>query len=444
MIPDSVTKIGSSFAYCPSLTSVTLGSGVTEIGASAFSDCFRLVEIYNFSGIELEKGSDANGYIAKYALSIYNVKDTPSKLTTDENGFIIYTESPVTSYLIGYVGTATDVTVPEGVKMLRDYAFYGCDTLTSITLGKDVNEIGKEVFAGCTALTAINVNEENDNFSSEEGVLFNVNKTKLIKYPIAKSASSYKVPTPVTEIGEKAFLGCEKLEGVILDINVKVIGKNAFEKCINLRSFDTREGVKTIRQQVFYDCFGLTSVTIGENVEELEGVVFNNCYRLVEIYNLSDLTFEIGKTSNGQIAFNARVIHTSREVNSSLSTDENGFVILKDGENKVVVDYVGEGGDIVIPAGVSEINPYAFYQNDNIKNVTVSRDVYRIGRYAFYAMDLLEGVTLEEKSGWWRSNIADATSGNEITAEQIADAQATATALAKTYFSAFWNREKES
>ena len=153
-IPDSVTSMGDwAFKNCTGLTSVTIGNGVTSIGSSAFSDCYKLVEVYNKSALTITKGSTGNGYLGYYAKDIYTAPYT-SKLSTDENGYIIYTNG-ATKSLIGYTGTETILTLPSDITEINCGAFYNCTGLTSITIPKSVTSIGNYAFYCCTGLTSV-------------------------------------------------------------------------------------------------------------------------------------------------------------------------------------------------------------------------------------------------------------------------------------------------
>ncbi|MBQ6066778.1 MAG: hypothetical protein IJK89_08140 [Clostridia bacterium] len=92
-----------------------------------------------------------------------------------------------------------------------------------ITIGKDVRDFNEErkfyygeYFWMCDDVTEIEVVDENPFFSSEDGVLFNKDKTILLRYPPKKPDSSYTVPESVTEINAYAFSDCHDLKELFL------------------------------------------------------------------------------------------------------------------------------------------------------------------------------------------------------------------------------------
>ena len=174
-IPDGVTNIGgSAFKGCTGLTSVTIGNGVTSIGYAAFRDCaglmsvtipnsvtsigdsafeycYKLVEVYNKTTLSITAGSSSNGYVAYYAKNVYT-NEGGSKLTTDENGYVIYTDG-AEKILIAYHGTNTELVLPSYITKINQYAFYNCSRLTSVIIPDSVTSIGAEAFSGCRNLT---------------------------------------------------------------------------------------------------------------------------------------------------------------------------------------------------------------------------------------------------------------------------------------------------
>ena len=153
-IGNGVTSIGSlAFSGCSGLTSVTIGSGVTSIGLGAFSGCNRLIEVYNKSALSITAGSSSNGSVAYYAKNVYT-NEGGSKLTTDENEYVIYTDGDE-KILVAYHGDNTELILPSYITKINQYAFYRCTGLTSVTIGSGVTSIGYAAFRDCTGLTSI-------------------------------------------------------------------------------------------------------------------------------------------------------------------------------------------------------------------------------------------------------------------------------------------------
>lgn len=97
------------------------------------------------------------------------------------------------------------------------------------TTNYELVENGRVIVSGCCFgwfenLKEFIVDSENKYFSSEDGILFNKNKTALISYPNGKTEKSYTVPKTVTNILGEAFHKANFQELIITE-NVKKIGK---------------------------------------------------------------------------------------------------------------------------------------------------------------------------------------------------------------------------
>ncbi len=145
--------------------------------------------------------------------------------------------------LTKYTGSETEITIPSSYSILNgeyvegdDYQVTTIDTtgftnranITSITLPSTVTNIGSGLsFDNWTSLSAINVASGNTTYSSENGVLYNADKTTLIRYPEGKTDSTYQIPTTVATIGASSF-DSTKITSISIPSNVIIVGDYAF------------------------------------------------------------------------------------------------------------------------------------------------------------------------------------------------------------------------
>lgn len=180
----------------------------------------------------------------------------------------------------------TSVTIPNSITNIGNSAFLACSALTLITIGSGVTSIGDEVFLECVNLTNIEVSTDNTNYSSENGVLFDKNKTALIQYPAGKKGA-YNIPDGVKSVGNGAFRDCAGLTSITIPSSVTSIGNSAFSACGKLTSI-TIDNVKSIGGYAFKNCSKLTSITIGSSVTSIGDGAFSECNELTKIISLSD------------------------------------------------------------------------------------------------------------------------------------------------------------
>ena len=202
-----------------------------------------------------------------------------------------------------YIGSDTQVRIPEKIEGkpvtgIYSNAFSYCTSLTSVTIPATVTEIGDDSFSFCTNLTDINVSNDNPLYSSQDGVLFNKDKTTLICYPAGKENTSYSIPNSVTEIGEYSFSYCTSLTNVDIPNSVNEIGIDAFECCTSLTSVDIPNSVTEIGIGAFECCTSLTSVDIPNSVTTISNYAFVGCT------SLTSVNIPIGVTEIGEYAFN--------------------------------------------------------------------------------------------------------------------------------------------
>ena len=145
----------------------------------------------------------------------------------------------------------TSITIQEGVTNIGSYAFSRCSSLKSITIPNSATSIGKFAFEGCSSLTKIEVENNNTKYISIDGVLYNKEQTKIIKYPANKKGKRYNILNSVTGIGRYAFSDCSSLTSITIPDGVTSIGWNAFYGCNSLTSIAIPSGVADIGKDAF-------------------------------------------------------------------------------------------------------------------------------------------------------------------------------------------------
>ena len=139
--------------------------------------------------------------------------------------------------------------IPESVIRIEKSAFQYCDSLPSITIPENVINIGEEVFSGCSSLSEINVSESNEFYASEDGCLYNKEKTELVFCPGAKEEIT--ISGTMTEIRSDAFSNCWNLKTIKISEGVTNIDNNMFASCRNLSSISIPGSVTNIGKQAF-------------------------------------------------------------------------------------------------------------------------------------------------------------------------------------------------
>ena len=362
-IPEGVTSIGEdAFEYCDSLTSIEIPSSVTSIGYSAFYNCRSLTSInisegitsigdYAFSGcksltiINIPEGVTSIGdqtFEGCYSLTSINI---PSSVTN------------IDFWAFYDCLNLTSITIPSSVISIGSGTFENCLSLTSIKIPSSVTSIGDGAFSGCDSLQEINVDEDNNNYSSLDGVLFNKTKTELMKYPDNKVGTEYAIPSSVTDIGDGAFENCASLTSITIPSSVTSIGSKGFKGCDSLTSINIPSNVTSIGNGAFGYCDSLQEINVDEdnnNYSSLDGVLFNEA-----------------KTE-----------------------------IVKYPDNKVGTEYI-------IPSSVTSIGGYAFRDCWSLTSITIPSSVTSIGYSSFYGCD---NLTIRGEDNSYAQTYADENS----------------------------------
>lgn len=115
---------------------------------------------------------------------------------------------------------------------IADAAFSGSQ-LSTLTLGKNVSELGGRWFEGAI-FTAVNVPAGNPYLRSENGVLYNADKTELLFYPRYKQDATFVIPDGVTTAATMAIYNNPYLTEVVIPASLAKVGNYFLGQCSKL------------------------------------------------------------------------------------------------------------------------------------------------------------------------------------------------------------------
>ena len=273
-ISDSVTVIGdSAFSGCESLQTLAVPEGVTQIGTSAFCSCGNLRNLNIPTGVSV---------IGDFAF------EGTAWLKNQTQEYVVINNR----FLIAYNGTSTEMKIPDGVTSIsgnpQRESVNDEESIGILVIPDSLTQISTGVLTEYT-ISIFKVADGNPVYSSKDTVLFNKNKTKLIRFP-RDSCSKYVVPEGVVTIGEYAFSNRFSMQSITLPNGITEIGENAFNCCSSLTDINIPNGVTEINENVFSNT-ALNTLVLPDSVTSIGDNAFYNCSQLKSITIPASVTF---------------------------------------------------------------------------------------------------------------------------------------------------------
>lgn len=301
-ISEGITTVGSSaFCECKDITKVNLPTSLKQIQYQGFR------QTTNLKSISLPKGLEVLGGRAFNASGITSIVIPASVLTIDDSAFsgcgMIQTinvaidnqnyssqndslynkdKTKIIRYPSGKKDTEFEV--PSTVKEIGNSCFSSCGNLKKIQITSNVEKLATSSFVNQGNLTEINVVSENKYYSSEDGVLFNKDKTEFIKWPQGKSLTEYTVPGTVKTIKGGSFYA-SNIKSIIIPPSVEKMESYAFQSTSATKIVCQEQDGKGVKE-IGYRCFWLTNlneISLPSTLEKLDGEAFRGSYSLKKI-----------------------------------------------------------------------------------------------------------------------------------------------------------------
>jgi hypothetical protein len=304
---------------------------------------------------------------------------------------------PVTSIgndAFEYITNLNSVEIPAGVTNLGEYAFYHCDSMTGVFFEGNAPTADSTAFAcdSCPTLYYLPGTTGWASWGSQaDETQYVYSGTVGLGYENYLCGAA-TIPTNingflVTSIGSDAFAYSPFLSSVTIPATVTNIGVGAFYDCSGLTNVTIDDGATNIGDYAFYGCLGLTKVTIPANVTNIGVSAFGCCSGLAGV----SIPASVVGLGNQVFADCANLTAISVDPQNLFYSSVNG--VLFNQSLTTLVEYpAGAGGSYAIPATVTDIADYAFYDCANLASVTIPGSVTSIGKFAFWDFSGLTGL----------------------------------------------------
>ena len=392
---DTLKTVGElAFINCKQLISVTLGDNLEAIPNSAFARCENLRAIFGGSRIQ----------------SIGNraFEDCKSLVQID----IPKTVKSIGDEAFSRCESIQIAVIPDGIESIGFYTFYGCKAMRTVVIPKSLTSIGVGAFRECEGLeeifyygaeedwASITVGTNNAAFTdtvhyyysktqpTEEGNYWRFENNAYLIWEIPSlhfwlsEDETYYIVGGIGDLTNKTDI---TIPSTYKGLPVKRIAASAFYGCENLVSVTVSAGVESIEDSAFYGCSNLASVILADSVTSIDALSFSSCPKL-SLVQLSENLTEIGSMAFYESPLATKTYNGCKYVGTASNpyyavvdmTSSTATTCVLHEDTKLIAD-AGTGDlcpmtTLVIPASVSYINDYAFYNCYELTNISVAEE----------------------------------------------------------------------
>ena len=358
---------------------------------------------------------------------LYNVSELESITTLDNvKKYDIYSyvieDDEIT--IIGCDNTSTAISVPSSIRgyavtKIDDFAFEWCDAIPSIYIPDTVTSIGKGAFRFCLNLEEIIVSEEHPTYKSENGVLYNKNKSTIVCFPANSSIDNNSLLEEITVIDDFAFWG-SNIKYISLSESISYIGTGAFGCCASLENINVDDkntsyssvngilydkalneilcmpgasnedildtvtiigaysfcgsireaeyqfsNINIVKEYAFAYCENLISIEFDDILDEIHEGAFLNCYYVTNI-DLANGVTSIGEDCFWQCQYIEEITLGSKV--TCIPSGSFGYCLSL--------------GKVDLNDNITEIGEYAFFSCEALEKINL-KSVMTIGKGAF-------------------------------------------------------------
>ncbi len=348
-IPDQVTSVAAyAFNGCKGLTALKLGAGLTDIGEAAFGNC-ELLKSVSFAENSQLKSIQNSAFAGCAALPA--------------------------------------IQLPLGLESIATGAFYQATSLADVKLPETVKSIGAQAFNGTKLY--------NDAVAVNPSAIIYVDNwivaaTAELKASV-ETISAANLKENTCGIADGVFQKCPKLSSVTLPTGLKYVGKMSFyQNPILYRVIVEGSGLETIGANAFAESEKLQTLNLGNSLREIDSQAFAFCTMLTAA-NLPDTVTRIGS-----YAFYGTAFWDNPEQMPADSSYTQGVVYAGDWVLGINFEAGAAlaNGTVNLKEDIVGIAEYAFARSDEIQSVVGVENAVYIGRGAFYECENLTNISL--------------------------------------------------
>ena len=197
-----------------------------------------------------------------------------------------------------YCSSLKKIKLPKNLEIIGPDAFNNCTSLEEITIPASVYFIDRVPFRGSENIKSYNVDSSNKNFTSVNGVLYNKQKTTIVRYPSSSTATEFTISKDVKEIYNGAFEGSKNIKKFKVEkgnTNFVTVNGVLYSKDLtrliayppadlSVTEFAVPQSVTSIDLGAFSQSKYLKKVYILPEIKEIKMHTFYNCSNLEEVY----------------------------------------------------------------------------------------------------------------------------------------------------------------
>ena len=407
---DNLTKTLLHYSAIKTENTYTLPNGTLKIAENAFqnqnltsivlNEELREIEPYAFYNLDHLKKINLPASLESIGFAPFQA-GCAIDISISGNRFAVYDHclyDMVNCVLIVCIDNVQSITIHPSTVKIGHLAFYACTEIEKVEMASAcLTEIGESAFVKCEKLSSFRFPES---------------LTKIGNSAFYECASLFSavIPGGVKKIPLRAFAGCTKLTTVVLEEGIEIMGEEAFHLCKSLLSVKAPQSLRRIEKNAYFGCSMLVSVFLPKNFEFIGAGAFENCVLL------GTLTTGDGLTVISENAFRGCENLKFLFLNNRLETiGEGAFALcnqleirangdqpyysvldgaLYDKRTKTLIHYFSgtEGAHLSIPSGILSIAASAFEGNTTISSVSFPKTLETIGESTFCNASALEKV----------------------------------------------------